>query len=112
MSSAKLQGAITKETNNTNTFNPHAVRNSISEQVPDLKLLDDQLSEFNAAHAEYPTFVLANTFLEMTGILISCIQAQCLGQRLDFLAEAGNLLPYIVAAGHDKYRTYLPLYRA
>ena len=62
------------------------------------------------AQDENPNMQLWCSFLEMTGILQRFLCAQREGDWLDFLSEAGNMLPYIISAGHHKYGVFLPLY--
>ncbi len=47
-------------------------------------------------------------FINMTGVLLRYIQAECLGKWDDHLIEAQNMLPYMVSAGHRNYAACLP----
>ena len=60
--------------------------------------------------SESPSHVLWETFLEMMGILLHFLHAQREGLWFEYLAEAGRMVPYLVATGHHKYSVYLPLY--
>lgn len=66
--------------------------------------------EFREAMHDHPTHNLWSTFLDMMEILLSFVCSQREGNWIDYLDQAGNMLPYLVAAGHHKYGVYLSLH--
>jgi hypothetical protein len=48
--------------------------------------------------------------MEVNGILSRCMYAQRDRNWLEYLSEAGHMLPYILTAGHNTYGVCLPLY--
>jgi len=68
------------------------------------------LEKFTKTMSASATHTLWITFLDMMRILVCFLHAQRVGNWLDYLDQAGKMLPYIVAAGHHKYGIYLSLH--
>lgn len=83
---------------------------TLVETETELHQVQSLLEDFCDTNKEAPNFTYWSTFIDMTSILHRFLYAQREGNWQDYLNEAGNMIPYIVAAGHHKYGVYLPLY--
>lgn len=96
-----LHDALINTDAETTLSNSMSVISTLKDIIPDWKRFRASLG----ATGKY--WVM---YVEMVSILKRFIRAERAGDWLQHLEEAGNMLPYIVAAKHTKYMSSLPLY--
>ena len=72
--------------------------------------LQECIDEHDKQSSKSPTYAFWRNYIKMIHILLRFTAAQRSGNWEQTLTEAGNMLPFIVAAGHHNYSYSLPLF--
>lgn len=75
-----------------------------------ISCIDTQRSKFESTFQEYPTARFWIQYIKMVCILQWYIIAERCGDWKQHLTSTEKMLPFMVAAGHHKYASYIPHY--